>query len=89
MCLAAVSSNEQLKEESDLENESSPSRVGGIGSKLKSRISFRRGQNNFKPGSGGGGEVSKEDEKSMPLLSKKGSRLAAAKMVKGMILLIL
>lgn len=91
MCLATVSSNEQLREENDLNhgdlNTSSNSAVGGfpsVGSKLKSRFSFRRGPNTYNPNKATEqNDDWKTDDLIEPLLSKKGSRLAAAKMVKG------
>lgn len=86
VCLATVSSGDQLRDESEVNNQwPNDSTLGlpnAVGSKLKSRFSFKRGANTYSP-TRSNEESSKMEDIKEPLLNKKGSRLAAAKMVKG------
>jgi hypothetical protein len=100
VCLAKVSIDEPLRSENEINsqwleglNNSTTSATGplGVGSKLKSRFSFKRG------GGGAGGQANhkanvsnsdnedwKMEDINQPLLNQpKGTRIAAAKMVKG------
>lgn len=94
VCLATVSSSEPLRDEAEIADAelmntsaSAPGGALGLPSKLKSRLSFRRGPNvagqTGAPRNPAASDNWKLEELNEPLLSKEGSRLAAVKMVKG------